>query len=299
MEMTKTEDRIIEVRDVRLGGAPGENPTVLIGSLFYRKSPLILDEYEGKFDKSRAEELLAIQDELSDITGNPAMLDIEGSTSSAVENYIDFVAERTDAPLLLGGPTPEMRTAILDIVKEGGLKDRVIYNSLMPGCSKEEVEAILEAGLDTAVLLGYTFSDLSPQGRVDALTRLKEETEKLGLSNTLLDTFVMDVPSLGIAFSALKKVKKRLGLPAGCGPHNAIGMWRGLRRKMKVKSRSSIVASVNAFAAASGADFLLYGPIENARDVFPAVSMVDAAYGFKQIQDGKRLSRDHPLFKIA
>jgi tetrahydromethanopterin S-methyltransferase subunit H len=92
--MTETEDRIIEVRDVRLGGAPGENPTVLIGSLFYRKSPLILDEYEGKFDKSRAEELLAIQDELSDITGNPAMLDIEGSTSSAVENYIDFVATK-------------------------------------------------------------------------------------------------------------------------------------------------------------------------------------------------------------
>jgi len=299
MYRIETEQRVIDVDGVKLGGIPGENPTVLIGSLFYRKSPLVTDEDEGKFDRARAEELITRQDELSDITGNPAMLDVEGGTPTAVENYIDFVAERTDSPLLIGGSTPDIRAAALKMVKERGLEDRVIYNSLMPECSRAEVEAILDAGIDTAVLLGYTFSDLRPQGRVEALKKLIEETESLGLSNTLLDTFVMDVPSLGIAFSAMKEVKAKIGLPVGCGPHNAIGMWRGLRKKMKIRSKRPVVASVNAFATASGADFLLYGPIEAADDVFPAVSMVDAAYGFNQVQTGKRLTREHPLFKIA
>jgi tetrahydromethanopterin S-methyltransferase subunit H len=60
-----------------------------------------------------------------------------------------------------------------------------------------------------------------------------------------------------------------------------------------------MVASVNAFAAASGADWILYGPIESAGVAFPAVAMVDAAYAFPRIQAGARIGRDHPLFRIA
>ncbi len=246
-----------------------------------------------------AEKWIRRQEELSDVTGIPCMLDVEGSTAQSMERYIDFVAGITDVPLLLGGPTPEVREAGLKLVEEGGLVDRVVYNSLMPGCSEDEMEMIKRSGVDSAVLLAYNVADLTAKGRLKALVELLKSTEKHGIGKPLLDTFVMDVPSLGIAFQAFRDVKSSLGLPVGCGPHNAIGLWKGLKKKMGLKSKRSIVASVNAFAAASGADWILYGPIESAGVAFPAVAMVDAAYAFPRIQAGARIGRDHPLFRIA
>ena len=271
---------------------------MLIGTIFYRKQRVVQDEGEGFFDAEKAEKLIRRQEELSDITGNPCMLDIEGPTIKALERYIDFAADVTDMPLLIGGPTAEVRRAGLKRVEEGGLADRAIYNSLMPGCEAEELECIRDSGVESAVLLAYNVTDLTPKGRIEAVTSLLKETESFGIEKPLIDTFVMDLPSLGIAFHALIDFKSEFGLPAGCGPHNAVGLWKGLRRKMGDRAVRPVVASVNAFAAAAGADFILYGPIEGAAVVFPAVAMVDAAYAFPSKQ-GARLSRNHPFFKIA
>jgi tetrahydromethanopterin S-methyltransferase subunit H len=293
------EQKIFEIGGVKVGGVRGRDPTVLVGTIFYRKQKLVEDEKEGLFDRDRAEKLIRLQEEMSDATGNPCMLDIEGSTSKALERYIDYTAGITDSPLMIGGPTPEVREAGLRVVVEKGLADRVIYNSLMPGCSSAEIESIVEVGVDSAVLLAYNVSDLRPSGRLGALKGLLKETSGLGLGKPLLDTFVLDIPSLGIAFEALKDAKNELGYPVGCGPHNAIGLWKGLRRKMGLKSIRPVVAAVNAFAAAAGSDWILYGPIEAAREVFPSVAMVDAAYAFPSMQWGTRPGGSHPLYKIA
>jgi len=293
------EQRVFDIGGVKVGGIPGKDPTVLIGTIFYRKQKLVQDERRGIFDRDQAEKLIRRQEELSDVTGNPCMLDVEGSTAQALEKYINFAAENTDVPLMIGGPTPEVRETGLNLVEEGGLADRVVYNSLMPGCGVDEIEKISEAGVTSAVMLAYNVTDLTSSGRINALTGLLDASQGLGIEKPLLDTFVMDVPSLGIAFQALTKVKTDLGLPAGCGPHNAIGLWKGLRKKMGLRSIRSIVASVNAFAASAGADWILYGPLEAAGVVFPSVAMVDAAYAFPRISEGARLSGNHPLFKIA
>jgi len=142
-------------------------------------------------------------------------------------------------------------------------------------------------------------TDLKPEGRVEAVTGLLDRVRGFEVKKPLLDTFVMDIPSLGIAFRALIDLKAKFGFPAGCGPHNAIGLWKGLRKKMGSRAIRPVVASVNAFAAAAGADFILYGPIEAADIVFPAVAMVDAAYAFPTIQNGAKLGRSHPLFRIV
>jgi tetrahydromethanopterin S-methyltransferase subunit H len=292
----KAEQKIFDIGGVNVGGVPGKDPTVLIGTIFYKREPLVQDEKKGLFDKKEAEKWIRRQEELSDVTGIPCMLDVEGSTAQSMERYIDFVAGITDVPMLLGGPTPEVREAGLKLVEEGGLEDRVVYNSLMPGCSEDEIETIKSSGVDSAVLLAYNVADLTAKGRLDALVGLLKSTERHGIGKPLLDTFV---PSLGIAFQAFRDAKSSLGLPVGCGPHNAIGLWKGLEKKMGLRSKRSIVASVNAFAAASGADWILYGPIESAGVAFPAVAMVDAAYAFPRIQAGDRIGRDHPLFRIA
>ena len=291
--------KVFDVGGVKIGGIPGKDPTVLIGTIFYRKQRIVKDEGKGLFDKEKAEEVIRRQEELSDITGNPCMLDIEGSTPQALERYIDFAADSTDIPLLMGGPTFEVRRTGLKRVVECGLTSRVVYNSLMPGCEDEELKLIRDAGIESAVLLAYNVTDLKPKGRVKAVTGLLERVLGFGVEKPLLDTFVMDIPSLGIAFRALIDLKAKFGLPAGCGPHNAIGLWKGLRKKMGIRAVRPVVASVNAFAAAAGADFILYGPIEAADIVFPAVAMVDAAYAFPTVQNGAKLGMSHPLFRIA
>lgn len=295
----RAEQKVFEVGGVKLGGTPGRNPTVLVGTIFHRKHRIVRDQEKGLFDRKGAEELISGQEELSDLTGNPCMLDVEGSTPESLERFIDFASEATDSPILMGGPTVEVRLAGLRRVGESGLSDRIVYNSLMPGCRAEELEMITRAEVKSAVLLAYNVVDMTSHGRVEALTGLLEAAGEYGIDKPLLDTFAMDVPSLGIAFRAIIDVKSELGIPAGCSPHNAVGLWKGLRRKMGSRAVRPVIASVNAFAAAAGADFILYGPIGRASVVFPAVAMVDAAYAFPSIQEGARLSRSHPLFKIA
>jgi tetrahydromethanopterin S-methyltransferase subunit H len=295
----KTEQKIFDIGGVKVGGLPGKDPTVLIGTIFYKREKLVKDEKKGLFDKEKAEKYIRRQEELSDVTGIPCILDIEGATVQSMERYISFVADVTEVPFMLGGPTPEVRRKSLKLIEEGGYANRVIYNSLMPGCGKEEISWIIEAGIESAVLLAYNVTDMTSQGRLNSLKELLELTEEQGIGKPLLDTFIMDVPSLGIAFKTFLEAKSTFGFPVGGGPHNAIGLWKGLHKKMGLKSKRSIVASVNAFAAASGADWILYGPIEFAGVAFPAVAMVDAAYAFPRIQAGIRLSRNHPLFRIA
>ncbi len=294
----EAEQRVFEIAGVRVGGIPGRDPTVLIGTIFYKRQQIVEDERRGVFDEGRAEELIKLQEEFSDKTGNPSMLDVEGATSEALIRYLEFAADVADEPLLLGGPTPEVRIEALRWADEAGLTGRIVYNSLLPGCGRDELEALREAGVECAILLAYNVSDLTSAGRIKVLQELLEAGEDYGIRKPLLDTFVMDIPSLGAALQAISEAKSKWGLPAGCGPHNAIGLWRGLKRKMGVRARRPAVAAVNAVAAALGADFLLYGPIEEAPYVFPAVAMVDAAYAFPAMRRGLKLGREHPLFKI-
>jgi tetrahydromethanopterin S-methyltransferase subunit H len=299
MYSLEREQSIFDFGGVKVGGIPGKDPTVLVGTIFYRREELVQDEERGIFDRDEAERHIRLQEELSDISGIPCMLDIEGSTAQALERYIDFAVEVTEEPIMMGGPTPDVRLAGLRRAEEAGIQDRIIYNSLMPGCGSDEIAVIREAGVDSAVLLAYNVSELTTAGRIRALQGLLEEVSEGGIGKPLLDTFVMDVPSLGIAFDAFREAKERFGLPVGCGPHNAIGLWKGLKTKFGLKSRRPVVAAVNAFAASAGADWILYGPIETASIVFPAVAMVDTAMGFQRMQRGARLGRGHPMFRVA
>ena len=47
----ETEQRTIEVGNVKFGGQPGENPIVMIATVFYAKHAALLDEKTGKFEK--------------------------------------------------------------------------------------------------------------------------------------------------------------------------------------------------------------------------------------------------------
>jgi len=148
------------------------------------------------------------------------------------------------------------------------------------------------------VLLTFT-SDITTKGRLNTFKKLLDAVTKVGVRNILVDTCVIDVPSLGLAMHAIFKIKDEFGYPAGCGAHNAVATWRGLKKKMGEIAVKPALAVANTIPVVVGADFILCGPIEHADIVFPTIAMIDAIYGFMLREKGIMVGREHPLFRIA
>lgn len=295
----EAEQKTFQFGSVPVGGQPGVRPVVLVGSIFYHGHKIIIDENEGEFRQEDAEKLIRAQEEIAERTGNPCMLDVVGATPKALQRHLEFAASVTDMPLLIDGTTAEVRLAGATYAAEAGLSGRVLYNSIQPEIPDEELKAIGEAGLDSAVILAYHLMDFTAKGRFDAVEALLPRVQRAGIRRLIVDLCVMDLATLGQACGAMYDVKDRLGLPAGGGVHNAVAMWRGLKTKMGKGAYSPCVASAAASAVAMGADFILYGPVEDAEHVFPAVAMVDTALSQLSIERGNKPVDGHPRFRIG
>jgi tetrahydromethanopterin S-methyltransferase subunit H len=295
----QTKQETFEIGKVKVGGFPGERPVVLIGSLFYHGQKILKDEAKGEFDREVVEELISRQDEYSEKTGNPCMIDLVGATPEAMVKQLDFVTEATETSILVDSPSVDAKLAGSRRAAEAGFTSRIVYNSIMPGMKTKEIDGIRESGIESAILLAYRLDDFTSNGRLKTARNLVSTAKGAGIRKPLIDTCVLDVPTLGISSRALFKIKDEMGLPTGAGTHNAIETWTGLKKKMG--EQAAVPSSVSAATAvvAAGADFVLYGPIEHAEYFFPALSMIDAAYGQMLFEEGKRPDKTHPLFRIA
>jgi len=295
----KSKQKVINIGGVNVGGIPGQNPTVLIGTIFYHKHKIFRNEQTGDFDRKQAEKIINAQEEISDKTGNPCMLDVVGATPESMKKFLEFTASVTEVPILMDGPTTDAKKAGLDYANEVGLLDRIVYNSLIPEYKQEEIEKIKETGLRNALLLAYDPKEFTTKGRIKAIRKLLDVANEVGIDRPLLDTCVLDIPGLGMACRASFELKNEFGLPVGCGAHNAVSLWKGLKTKFGPQAVKPAVASACVVAAAVGADFILYGPVEDAQYVFPVIAMTDAAYGYLLFEKKVALDRKHPLYRIA
>lgn len=203
-------------------------------------------------------------------------------------------------PILLDGLTEETVLEGLDYVEEVGLKDRIVLNSLTPDTKESIYKKIGEIGLKSAVLLTYSTKAIaSSEERVRLAGELITKAEKAGIENILIDTVVMDLATLGLAVKAIYEVKDRYGYPAGCGAHNAIQMWKTLKKKFNPESIISCTAVANALPLALGGDFVLYGPAKTAHYIYPAVGLLSLCYGQLLMEKGVRLGREHPRYVLA
>lgn len=294
------EQRKFTIGNVTVGGQLGENPTVLIGSIFYhRQKSLNFREDTGEFNKEEAEKLIKNQEEFSDKTGLPGMLDVVLPSKNWIDRLLDFIGSATDMPLFIDSPSAEIRVAALDYVKEAGIIENCVYNSLNPESKSIEYEKISETGLKAAVLLAFNTRNMTAAGRVEAIKKLLPLANQTGIEKNFIDAAVLDVPTLGSAFKAIFDLKNETGWPSGCGAHNAIGTWKGLRTKMGLQAVKPCAAVANALTVAAGADWILYGPIEDAPYVFPSIAMVNAAFAELMIEKGKMPPPSHPIFRIA
>jgi len=296
----ESEQEVYEVGGVSLGGQPGEHPTAMVGSIFYKGDSVLEDPETGAFDEAAATEAIRRVEELSDRTGNPAILDVIGDSPEALIKHVDFVAEVTDLPMFMDGPTPSIRAEAAGHVGEIGIQDRVIYNSIESSTkeAQKEIDAMAEAGIEAAVLLSIDTADLSLQGRFDALERNLEMAREAGVEKFLVDPGVIDIPDAGFAAKAIHEIKDRYGIPAGCSPHNEVVRWE-LDDPLSEDSKLLRQAVANSVITIMGADFNLYGTIHSAPEMYEVMSLADAYVGYgAQMGEDRRPSMDHPLYNI-
>jgi len=289
-----------DIGGVKVGGEVGENPTVMIGSIFYMGDKIVSDEKAGVFDKEKARELISKVEEMSERTGLSAMLDVVCTYAETARGYLEFVTDATYMPILIDAVSEEAAATGLESAKELGIIDRTVLNSVNPETREKVYEKIKETSLKAALLLTYsTKAIISSKERINLLEAMIPKVKAAGVEKMLVDTVVIDIATLGLACKAIREVKERFGLPAGCGAHNAISSWKTLKEK-KDKTLTLTCSSVaNGLPIALGADFVLYGPISDAAYVFPAIGLIEAAFGQALMEEGKRLNTTHPRFRIA
>lgn len=295
----ETEQKVFDIGGVKVGGQPGQYPTALIGSIFFHGDKTVLDEKIGTFDKEAVEVSIKQAEEFSEKTGNPSIIDIVGAWPEALAKYIDFVADTTDSTFLVDGTTSEVRIAGVKRVKEAGLTDRVIYNTIMPGYKQEELDTLKKSEVKSAILLTFNPKMPTLSGRLEVLEGLLKAADQAGIEKPLVDTAILDMPDPGPAGKTIFLVKKRYGLPAGCGAHNAIDRWHQRKKLDKMRyCMSSAVAFTSIIAM--GGNFLLYGPLGRAPQVFPTVALADAyvAYSMRQEYGIGPAVKNHPLTRI-
>ena len=302
----KAVQKIVDIANTRIGGQPGELPTVLVGNIFYKGMPEITNHEKGEFHAKSVLKWIAMPEELSEKTGVPHFLDVMASYPNAMKKYVRFVAERSSSVFFVDGATPETRIAGLEIVKEHGLQERTVFNAIAPQTTREELEAIRESKVTSAVLLAQNEIDYSPAGRIAILKGFEGQKSLLktaaeaGVKQVLVDTIVFDVPSIAYAVEAIRLVKEKLGYPAGCSPANATFDWKLVQDKALRPGFAAYNASAHTLAQLGGANFLIYGPLKQAKNVIPACAMTDAiiAYYAKKQFGTKPLVSNHPLYRI-
>jgi tetrahydromethanopterin S-methyltransferase subunit H len=294
-------DKAHLVAGVPLGGRRGLHPSLLVGSMFFDRQKLVKDHATGEFDRETALQLIELQRRYSELTGNPAALDVVASTPLAMQRYLDFVLEVFEGPIFVDGSRAEVRLAGIEYLAKQGAVERAVYNSISPESQASELEAIQTFGVKSAVLLAVDPVDLSLAGK----TRLLKDPNGLlpriraaGVENVLVDPGIIDLPSVGV-FLSLSDMVKELDCLMGGAPHNAFGTWSGLKNKFEASFKSVATAVINAMPLAWGADFVIYGPLPLAPIVFPAVAMVDTIMAQPLIDEGIIPTLDHPMFRIA
>ncbi len=296
------DQKVDEIGGIKIGGQPGENPTVLIGSIFHKGDALIQSRRDRLFDRKKAEELIKAQERLSKETGLPCMLDIVANSGEEFRTYIDFVTQVTDVPFSIDAWALKPKLEAAQYVRERGLLERMLYNSVTVWSEdlKKEVEEIRKIGVRHLVLVPFDDQDLMSSGRIKGLRRLLEALGDDPPESLLIDTSVMNAPATAIACLANYRIKEEYGLPAGNSPANGSYMWKEARERWGKEGFAGVDSAVHAISCVLWGDFLFYGPLTGAGRIFPAVAAADAILATIRYGEGRSLppKGDHPLRKL-
>ncbi|UTB33621.1 MAG: tetrahydromethanopterin S-methyltransferase subunit H [Methanobacterium sp. ERen5] len=303
------EQVVLDVAGLKVGGQPGEYPTVLAGTIFYGGHKIISDEKAGIFDKDKAEGLIKMQEEMADVTGNPHIVHTFGATPEALVKYLEFVGDTTDAPFFIDSTSGEARMAGAKYVTESGLGDRGIYNSLNMSADEEELKVLAESDITSSIVLGFNPMEAGVEGKINIWDNggsvldkgLLDMAADCGIDKPFMDVAVTPLgQGAGAAVRTSFAVKSKWGYPVGSGIHNVPSAWDWLRGYKKENREVWPVCDIgsNLLQVAAGGDFVLMGPIENAKMAFTAVAMTDMFMAEAAKDIGTEPIETHPFNKL-
>ncbi|MFH0815274.1 MAG: hypothetical protein V1934_00440 [Methanobacteriota archaeon] len=277
-----TEQKKFKVMGAVFGGQPGENPTILFGTVLFGKKYLAL----GAPEKEEVRGFIAQQGEYAKLTGNPAVVDVFIDSMERVAERLELVASAWDGPFSLDVPESEVRIEALKHCAKTGLLDRAIYNSLNLGVTEDEIKTLAKHTPAAVICLAYNPKDFSTDGRLAMLKSgggildkgLVQTANDIGADNLLLDTGATPFEhSAAECLRAIPVFKHEFGRPVGCAIHNTVESWLWMKawRKEHKAQYELCDAGSNLMPILMGASYCVYGPMRNAPMVFPAAAMAD------------------------
>ena len=175
--------KVYEIGGIKLGGQPGDYPTIACFSIFQESDKLFDKGARRKgFNEKRAEELLKTADKFYEETGVPPMADIVASPGEKFNKYIDFVTSVSKMPFCVDAIQMKTKLDGAAYCAEKGLLDRMFYNSITVWEEDlaTEIKEISQIGVKHVLLVAFDVNDQMPTGRVTGAQKLLDAIEKAG-----------------------------------------------------------------------------------------------------------------------
>jgi len=248
------EQSVWDFNGTKIGGQPGEYPTVLAASIFYNKHEVVLDDHTGKIDKAKAEALWNRCQVLSDTTGIPHFIQILAEFPEAFESYISwFDSIDNKTAFLMDSSVPKALAHACKYVTDVGLAHRAIYNSINGSIAQENIDALKNSDVDAAIVLAFNPADPTVPGREKVLVQggvagqtkgMLEIAEECGIKRPILDTAATPLGlGSGSAYREILACKAIHGYPTGGAYHNMTVAWTWLRRWKGTSKTPSLLAA--------------------------------------------------------
>lgn len=295
------EQKVCRIQNLKVGGQLGENPPLLISSMFHNGDRILESRKDGRWDRAKGEEYIKRQEALAAATGIPALVAMVANSAEEMARYIDWYTSISDLPFAIDMWVEKARLEAAEYAVRKGCQDRLLYNSITPW-DKDipgQVRRLKELGIRHVVVQAYDVSDPSPSGRLTSLNHILEMIGADTFATVLVDTSVMNLPAVAFSGIANKLVKEATGWPSGVASSNGTYMWKEARELFGKEGFAAMDAAGQAAAALLWSDFIFYGPIVSAPRIFPAVvSGAVMAATLRYYETGKLPDGDHPLCRF-
>ncbi|HSB31433.1 MAG TPA: tetrahydromethanopterin S-methyltransferase subunit H [Candidatus Sulfobium mesophilum] len=266
------EQKVFDLNGIKIGGQPGENPPLMISSMFHNKDKIVQDR-KGNFDRKKATEIIRKQEELSEVTGIPGMVAMVANSPEEAKIYIDFFLETTAMPFGIDMWVAEQRAKATEYVSKLGVQHKFLYNSITPWDKdiKGQIQRLKDLGIRHVVIQAFDDQDQTPAGRVKSLESILAQGAD-GFATIIVDTSVMNLPSTSFSLVANRMIKEKHGLPSGGAYSNGTHMWKEIKQTWGLDGFKAMDAVVQGMSSVLWSDFNFCGPAVTAPRVFPAVA---------------------------
>ncbi len=200
---------------------------------------------------------------------------------------------------MLDAMSPKTRMAAANLAKKMGLTDRCLYNSIYKGVTDAELANIKESGIKMSIVLADDPKDTTLEGKMNVIVEALAMAERAGITKPLIDTAIPAFePDMGASVRAIPIMKEKYGHPVGLGSGNVVTTMGWVKANVAKQFRKGTVTATNTIMQMAGANWLMFGPAEQAEWVFPAIAVTDTYLASAAADLGTRpLEETHPIYK--